>query len=352
MSGPILSAQSRRQPQQTRLKTEWRQLGIQEVFNGGVSTKGKLLYQNRFSTPIGLGLQIPINSNISVNTGVKVGAAWSIILSLRIDSFVDNFVYALRPSTAGYGLAYRNNNIAGRAAYYDGATLQDSSFSLLPDNSVSTIGLTFDGATYKWYKNGKQTNSTAGVSAGGGNWLFTGYVQTPTEGIATYPLIAFADRALSSTAMRLATANPWSLLIERRVPGVEFGVSGAAAPATWLAADVTSAGWMTTETSYHAAIDEAVLNDATYITSPPLTATPQIYSATFTTPRAVGTWTHPSIRAKAISGTGAIRLRYLDAGSASVGVSPWQALTNTLANYSITVTTTSTATQIQLEVTQ
>ena len=143
--------------------------------------------------------------------------------------------------------------------------------------------------------------------------------------------------------------NPWQIFTDIQP---RLAPPGVAALATWLAADVTTAGWTTTETSYHAAIDEAVLNDATYITSPPLTATPQIYSATFTTPRAAGTWTHPSIRAKAISGTGAIRLRYLDAGSASVGVSSWQALTNTLANYSITVTTTSTATQIQLEVTQ
>ena len=352
MSGPILSAQSRRQPQQTRLKAEWRQLGIQEVFNGGVSTKGKLLYPKRVSTPIGLGAQIPITSNTLADTGVKVGAAWSVILALRIDAFVDSYVYALRPSAAAYGMAFRHASYTNHAAYYDGTNFHDSLLTLVQDQSVSTIGLTFDGTTYRWYKNGKQTNSTTGVSAGGGTWQFVGYVQTPTEGIATYPLVAFADRALSSTAMRLATANPWQLLIERRVPGTEFGSSGTLPPATWLAADVTTAGWTTTETSYHAAIDEAVLNDATYITSPPLTATPQIYSATFTTPRAVGTWTHPSIRAKAISGTGAIRLRYLDAGSASVGVSPWQALTNTLANYSITVTTTSTATQIQLEVTQ
>lgn len=142
--------------------------------------------------------------------------------------------------------------------------------------------------------------------------------------------------------------NPWQILTDIQ-PRLTVP---APPPSTWLAADVTTAGWTTTETSYRAAIDEATANDATYITSPPLTATAQVYSATFTTPRASGTWTHPTIRAKAISGTGAIRLRYLDAGNASVGVSPWQALTNTLANYSITVTTTATATQIQLEVTQ
>ena len=161
--------------------------------------------------------------------------------------------------------------------------------------------------------------------------------------------LTFFSGAFSDADTASYFDNPWQMFTDIQP---RLAPPGVAALATWLAADVTTAGWTTTETSYHAAIDEAVLNDATYITSPPLTATPQIYSATFTTPRAVGTWTHPSIRAKAISGTGAIRLRYLDAGSASVGVSSWQALTNTLANYSITVTTTSTATQIQLEVTQ
>ena len=251
MSGPILSAQARRQPQQTRLKAEWRQLGITEVFNGGVSTKGKLLYPKRVSTPIGLGAQIPITSNTIADTGVKVGAAWSVILALRIDSFVDSYVYALRPSAAAYGMAFRHASYTNHAAYYDGTNFHDSLLTIVPDQSVSTIGLTFDGTTYRWYKNGKQTNSTTGVSAGGGNWQFVGYVQTPTEGLATYPLIAFADRALSNTAMRQATGNPWRLLIERRVPGTEFGVpassglNGAVSSATTATATSTPTGTQT-----------------------------------------------------------------------------------------------------------
>lgn len=112
--------------------------------------------------------------------------------------------------------------------------------------------------------------------------------------------------------------------------------------------DVVTTGWTSTGTTLAGAINELSPNDATFITSPDVSGTPGAYTADVP-PIPAGNYMR-RLRARRTGATGEIRLLYLDAGGAEVGVTPWQALTSTMTTYSVGVTLTGIAVRLRIEV--
>lgn len=113
-------------------------------------------------------------------------------------------------------------------------------------------------------------------------------------------------------------------------------------------ADASAPGWTSTAGTLAAAINEAVADDASYITSPALAATVDPYRFAIG-PIAAGTLTK-TIRAQRTGDVGDLRLVFLDAGGVEVGASEWQAVTPDWAAYTLEVVTTGTATQGEIQV--
>ncbi len=112
--------------------------------------------------------------------------------------------------------------------------------------------------------------------------------------------------------------------------------------------DVSAPGWTSTAGTLAAAINEAVADDASYITSPALAATVDPYRFAIG-PIAAGTLTK-TIRAQRTGSVGDVRLVLFDAGGLEVGASEWQAVTPDWAAYTLSVTTTGSATQGEIQV--
>ena len=112
-------------------------------------------------------------------------------------------------------------------------------------------------------------------------------------------------------------------------------------------ADVSAVGWTSTAGTLAAAINEAVADDASYITSPALAATVDPYRFSIG-PIAAGTLTK-TVRAQRTGSVGDVRLVFLDDGGLEVGASEWQAVTPDWAAYTLDVTTTGTATQGEIQ---
>lgn len=245
MAGLILPSRLRSQPQQPReIEPIWRARGVQEVFSAGRGAlKGVSLAGVRQTTAAGIGPTILASSGNSLNTGVVSGSSWSLILVARPVSTPDLYVYCLRPNTATYGLAISHASIANRVGWHDGAAILDSGFSI-GDGDVCTFGLTWDGSTYRWFKNGAVFASSAGAVAGAGNWFFTAYATLSSN--ITWPFAAFADSALDPALMREATRNPWQIL---KAPTSRILVDSAAATGTLItpgAAAISLAGYAPT----------------------------------------------------------------------------------------------------------
>jgi hypothetical protein len=234
-----------RQPQSSlALRGEWRARGFTEVFNRGVGQTGQLIRLAGGANtpaaiaacPLGVGPQIVADITNAYSAPVNAGSAWSVVIALKLDAAVaSDYIYFLRPSGASFGWAIRNVDFADRSTYYDGTAQRDSGFTVAVLESA-VVGLTWDSAAYTFFKNGAQFNTVAGVSAGTGDWIFASYAAA--RATITYPLIAFADRAVPNEYMRAATANPWQLFAP--LPRRMWAPSAATGIPTLSAATVTA----------------------------------------------------------------------------------------------------------------
>lgn len=114
--------------------------------------------------------------------------------------------------------------------------------------------------------------------------------------------------------------------------------------------DITTTGWSASSGSVlYDMIDEVTPSDTDYIISPALNATPG--AAVFGIAPTQGSGTYEvRLRGRRTDVSGDIRVLLLDSSGATVGTSPWQALTGTFATYALSVTTTGTAARVRLEV--
>lgn len=113
-------------------------------------------------------------------------------------------------------------------------------------------------------------------------------------------------------------------------------------------ADISAPGWTSTAGTLSAAINEAVADDASFITSPVLGASVEPFRFSIG-PIAAGA-VSKTVRAQRTGTVGDIRLVFFDAGGVEVGASAWQAVTASWANYALPVTLTATATQAEIQV--
>lgn len=127
--------------------------------------------------------------------------------------------------------------------------------------------------------------------------------------------------------------------------------AGVIYPGTWrVASDVTTTGWTVTGAATHAAaINEDTAGDAAYTTSPALTGTPSSLTMALDEARPAGTYTE-RIRVNVSSGTGFARVVALNDAGTVQGQTADQAITSTLATYSLPLTQTGTATRLRLDV--
>lgn len=116
--------------------------------------------------------------------------------------------------------------------------------------------------------------------------------------------------------------------------------------------DVQVAGWTPTPDGriFDTIDEDGTPVDTNYVTSPLLRSVAEKCILLLDNPMPAGSYT-VNIRAKSTSSTGNLRVRFLDAANADVGVTSIQGITTTLTTYSLSVTTTGTATQVQIEVT-
>jgi hypothetical protein len=115
------------------------------------------------------------------------------------------------------------------------------------------------------------------------------------------------------------------------------------------ASDLLVAGWSAVPgPELYATLDEAVANDADYVSSPALGGgSPATLG--FNAPLPAGMYTL-RIRARSVGSTGQARVQLLDASNTAQGSSAWQALTASFATYELSITTTGTSARLQLEV--
>ena len=114
--------------------------------------------------------------------------------------------------------------------------------------------------------------------------------------------------------------------------------------------DLQTTGWSSTAPSAHAAINETTGVDTNYITSP-LLGTGGSVIMDLDVPRPAGNW-QIAVRAEYAGTSGQIRLSLLDASNNVVGVSSWQPILNSYAEYDFTITTSAMAFNVQIEVSQ
>ena len=197
------------------------------------------------ATPGGIGESLLISSAVSVaaSPAAVAGSTWSIILGVVRVAGSSAYPYCLKPTSAAYGLTLEHSSVGGRAAYYDGATLQDSGFSLAAGEHA-VIGLTWNGTGYTWFKNGLKTAYAAGISAGTGAWLFASFGIFTNRAIWT--LAAFTSSALTDVEMRGATGQ-WGIFEPQSIPVYVAGAGGVHLPTpslpTYLPGSLTSTGF-------------------------------------------------------------------------------------------------------------
>ena len=161
-------------------------------------------------------------------------------------------------------------------------------------------------------------------------------------------LTAVWGRALSAAELKSLTLNPWQVFapLQRNI----YIGSASIVSITRPSSDITVTGWTSTGANFYDQINEVTYNDTNYITSPDLNSSPGPYTWTITpTPLAAGTW-DVSVRCSDVASSGQIRIRFLDAGSSSVGVSAYQTVSGAFATQTHTVVTSASAVYGAIEV--
>lgn len=114
--------------------------------------------------------------------------------------------------------------------------------------------------------------------------------------------------------------------------------------------DVTTTGWTGSpdNTNKYANIDETPASNTDYITSPTIAGGENIIFG-LSGSLAAGTW-DVRYRANFVGSSAQVRISLLDGSSVSQGVSSWQTVTSTYADYTASVTTTGAANRVKIEV--
>lgn len=214
----------------------------------------------------------------------------------------------------------------------------------------------YDGTTaLKLYRNGvDDTGGNANVGASGAatslnapciNGKFNSAVAYAPSGSQQALVLAF-NRALTVADIKSLSANPWQIFTPQfRQIWVPASVS-IYRPSS----DVLTTGWTGTpdNTDLYKNIDEVTASDTDYITSPTITGGESTIMG-LSGSLVAGTW---DVRYRAnFTGTSAdVRITLLDGSNVSQGVSSWQTVTSSYADYTAQITTTGTATRVMIEV--
>lgn len=121
-------------------------------------------------------------------------------------------------------------------------------------------------------------------------------------------------------------------------------------PGTWRsAAEVSASGWTYTgAASFAAAVNEDAASDAEYAQSPSLSATPTVRIDALDRPVPAGTYL-TKVRTNLLSGTGFVRISFLDNSNTVLGQSSAVAINSTVTTYDVVTSTSGTATRRQIE---
>jgi hypothetical protein len=152
-------------------------------------------------------------------------------------------------------------------------------------------------------------------------------------------------RVLSANEIVSFSANPWQLFapLTRNLPALTGTISRPGS-------DVTVTGWTFTGASLAASINEPTFSDASYgeapysagsaITTLDLSLAPGSYTISFRGEYLVAT-----------AASGQFRFTALDGSNTSLGVSSWQAVTSTVAQYDVPITVAGgTAVRLKIEI--
>jgi hypothetical protein len=208
---------------------------------------------------------------------------------------------------------------------------------------------TTDTVTLSFYQNGVLVSSvaTAGVLPGTNSspWRL-GARRTFINGAAQQVLLAGAfSGSRSADEIYRFTQNIWADFspLTRQLPALTGTISR---PGT----DVAVTGWTFTAASLAASINEATFSDASYgeapfsagsaITTLDLALAPGSYTISFRGEYLVAT-----------AASGQFRFTALDGSNTSLGVSSWQAVTSTVAQYDVPITVAGgTAVRLKIEI--
>lgn len=158
------------------------------------------------------------------------------------------------------------------------------------------------------------------------------------------------DQVFTAAGVQAFTANPFGYFFvdapNRRRQLFSVISSVTIRPSS----DVTTTGWTAyPDPPLYAKIDEVSPDDADYIISPSLSASPgpAVFGLNQSAP--AGSYTI-NIRTKYTTSNGQFRVSLLDSGGTSVGTSAWTSASGSFTTYPIALTTTGTATQVKIEV--
>jgi hypothetical protein len=240
--------------------------------------------------------------------------------------------------------------------YFWGANADwDTLIAFDTDGKLHTVMVVHDGTNLLFYRDGVLRASTtrpaamiatpAGRYAVLGNALDVGGTASPN---AAFVSARAWSRALSTGEVAAYFANEFAAVyapLTRHLPAITGTISR---PGTDVAGFVT--GWTFTGASLAASINEPTFSDASYGEAP--------YSAgsaitTLDLSLAPGTYT-VSFRGEYLSAaaaSGQFRFTALDGSNTSLGVSSWQAVTSTVAQYDVPITVAGgTAVRLKIEI--
>lgn len=140
--------------------------------------------------------------------------------------------------------------------------------------------------------------------------------------------------------------NPWQIFApQSRQIWVPTAVT-----ITRPSSDILTSGWTGTpdSTNLFNNLDEVTSSDTDYITSPTITGGENTIMGLSGT-LATGTW-DVRYRANFVGSSAQVRIHLLDGSNAAVGVSGWQTVTSSFADYTAQVTTSGAAVRVKVEV--
>ena len=196
-------------------------------------------------------------------------------------------------------------------------------------------GVGYTTATTTSFSGASATQTTIGSMSTGGD---------PFEGLIGN--FCIWNRALSAAEIKSLSDNPWQIFApQSRQIWVPTAVT-----ITRPSSDILTSGWTGTpdNTNLFNNLDEVTSSDTDYITSPTITGGENTIMGLSST-LATGTW-DVRYRANFVGSSAQVRIHLLDGANTAVGVSGWQTVTSSFADYTAQVTTSGAAVRVKIEV--